>query len=359
MKDINMSLKVAAVFIGTVVGAGLASGQEILQFFTLYGFHGVLGILVCGLLYIAIGAITVDLSYKYKASSYNDLIYLSCGKYLGSIVDFLTTMFLFAGTCIILSGSGSVFSESFGLPAIAGVLIMAVLTMAAVLNSIRGLIFINSIIVPSMITVVAVISTSVLINKFSMTAGIVQNIINAPIYRDKWLLSTLLYVSFNMLSATGVLSPMTEDIKNTNSMFNGVAIGALGLFLLTSVMNVILLLNEPNVFNYSIPMLYIAGTVGTYAKVALSTVIWLEMFSTAVSDVYSLSKKLSSSFKMDYGTAVIIILISALPFTYVGFKKLIEFLYPAYGAISLIYIICLFLLYFGGNQNGKQTGHKK
>jgi uncharacterized membrane protein YkvI len=98
MNKIGLSLKIAAVFIGTVVGAGLASGQEIIQFFTVYGKNGIPGIILCGILYAVIGMLTVDMSYRCNAASYRDLIYLSCGRYLGWVVDALTTLFLFGGT---------------------------------------------------------------------------------------------------------------------------------------------------------------------------------------------------------------------------------------------------------------------
>ena len=35
--------KVASIFIGTVVGAGLASGKEIYQFFSIYGLKSFFG----------------------------------------------------------------------------------------------------------------------------------------------------------------------------------------------------------------------------------------------------------------------------------------------------------------------------
>lgn len=351
MKDISLSLKIAAVFIGTIVGAGLASGQEIIQFFTLYGFSGVFGIILCGVFYIIIGIITMKLSYKFKASSYKDLIYLSCGKYLGWIVDALTTLFLFGGTCIILAGSGAIFHEHLGLPTIVGVLAMASITMVAVFYSTDGLMFINSIIVPCMIVVIIIISIMVFTNKSNSWSIIQYDIINAPIYKPNWLLSTFLYASFNMLSTTGVLAPMTRDIKCSKGVFRGIIIGSLGLLFLTGVINIILLLNEPNIFKYSIPMLYIARSIGNYAGGALSVVIWLEMFSTAVSDVYSLSKKMFHSFKVNYKLSVVLLLILAYPFTAIGFENLIKMLYPSFGVISFIYILCLLRLYFNNRKS--------
>lgn len=346
MKNLSLSLRIAAVFIGTVVGAGLASGQEIIQFFTLYGFNGVIGIIICGILYIITGIITMELSYKYNAASYKDLIYLSCGKYLGGLVDALTTFFLFCGNCIILAGSGSVFYEAFGFPPIIGTIIMALLTAVVVFNSTEGLMFINSIIVPCMIIIVIVISALVLFTCSRESYGIWQNIVSAPSLRNNWFTSTLLYTAFNMLFATGVLCPMSRDIKKSPAVFTGVILGSIGLFLLTFTINIVLILNEPGVFKVSIPMLYIARNFGSFLIAALSVVIWMEMFSTEVSNVYSLAKKMQYNFKMNYKLSVILLLCAALPFTRLGFANLIKLLYPPFGVISMVYIICLVSLYY-------------
>ena len=345
MKEIIISLKIAAVFIGTVVGAGLASGQEIIQFFTIYGFKGMLGIILCGMLYIFTGLMTIDLSYRYKATSYTDLIYLSCGKYLGAIIDAFTTLFLFGGACIILAGSGAVFYESFRIPSIIGILIMAICSVIVVLYSTDGLVFINLIIVPCTITIIILLSVFVIASKTSISHSIIYDLSNAPSFKNSWFSSCLLYTSFNMLTATGVLSPMTQDIKRSKYVFIGIILGSIGLLLLSLLINTILILNAPGIFKVSIPMLYIATNYGKVITIILSIIIWCEMFSTEVSNIYSLAKTMHHNFNVNYKLSVILIIIIVLPFTRIGFASLIKLLYPPFGFVSLIYILCLARLY--------------
>ena len=49
------TLKIAATYIGTVVGAGFATGQEILQFFSRFGVLGLLGIFLAAALFVFFG----------------------------------------------------------------------------------------------------------------------------------------------------------------------------------------------------------------------------------------------------------------------------------------------------------------
>jgi uncharacterized membrane protein YkvI len=138
---------------------------------------------------------------------------------------------------------------------------------------------------------------------------------------------------------------MTRDIKKSKAVFAGVALGALGLLALTLLINMVLILNQPEALKYSIPMLYVARTLGKALGYALSIAIWLEMFSTIVSDVYSLAKKMKASFKLDYNLSIVLVLAATLHFTKIGFENLIHILYPAFGVVSLIYIVCLIRLY--------------
>ncbi len=43
----SLIFQMGAVFIGTIVGAGLASGQEMTQFFTTYGYKSFIGLTIC------------------------------------------------------------------------------------------------------------------------------------------------------------------------------------------------------------------------------------------------------------------------------------------------------------------------
>ncbi|MDQ7864677.1 hypothetical protein RCO48_36995 [Peribacillus frigoritolerans] len=49
------SINLAGAYIGIIIGAGFASGQEVLQFFTSFGIYSVLGIVVATVLFAFLG----------------------------------------------------------------------------------------------------------------------------------------------------------------------------------------------------------------------------------------------------------------------------------------------------------------
>jgi uncharacterized membrane protein YkvI len=129
-------------------------------------------------------------------------------------------------------------------------------------------------------------------------------------------------------------------------MIWGIAMGALVLTGLTVMINLMLLLNVPYIFKYEIPLLYIAHRFGNIIQIMLVCIIWLEMFSTEVSDVYSVGKAITQIFKVPYKTAVIIVILIAIPISQIGFVNLISVIYPAFGVISLIFMIECVFFYF-------------
>ena len=70
IKNLKLSLRIGAVFIGTVVGAGFATGQEIMQFFTCFGQIGAVTLLMTGILFYIMAAAVIRAAACYNAYNY-------------------------------------------------------------------------------------------------------------------------------------------------------------------------------------------------------------------------------------------------------------------------------------------------
>lgn len=328
--------QVAAVFIGTIVGAGLASGQEIAQFFTVYGINSFIGIILCAFIYMTIGTFIIKISIEHNFTSYSELIrYISPG-FIGKVINFLTGLFMISSSSVILAGSGALIHQYFGISHWYGLIVMLVISLPVVLRNTKGLIEINSFIVPALITIVMFIFILYLV--FSANISITHlNVINPG--KKNWLLSSVIYGCFNLLCCTGVLVPLSSEIKNTKTLILGLAVGTIGLTLLSLVINLLLMLNIPYIFHYEIPMLYISNRFGIVMQMTLLCVIWCEMFSTEVSNIFSISRALENTLGLSYKLCAIIVLIITIPISQIGFKNLILILYPAFAVISFVFII--------------------
>ncbi len=66
--DFKRVLSYSGAFIAFLIGSGFATGQEISQYFSSYGFKGLLGVAVVSILFLYVGSsfMTAGQRYKYK-----------------------------------------------------------------------------------------------------------------------------------------------------------------------------------------------------------------------------------------------------------------------------------------------------
>ena len=145
---VKKTLQIASVYIGAVIGAGFASGQEMIQFFTKYGIHGIYGLVIAGILHGIVGAIILEVVYEKKWDNYDVLIKTLTGEMLGSILKWVVNLFLFVCFSAMIAGAGAVLNQQFGISPYVGSLLMMGCSMLTFLSGSKGFVRVNSILVP-------------------------------------------------------------------------------------------------------------------------------------------------------------------------------------------------------------------
>jgi uncharacterized membrane protein YkvI len=311
MRKIN--LQVAAAYVGTAIGAGFASGQEIMQFFVRFGHKGIWGVVVTGFFFALLGGMAIHMTKQYGFRTYKDLLDLKLGSKIAAIIDGLIMVFLFLGLSVMLSGSGALFKEHLGLPAMVGVLTTEALVILALIARDEGVLWFNSILIPVLVVILVIVITDSI---FSTPAASQEEIFDpfaGSLVSNNWMMSSLLYISYNMISAVVVLVALAADKRNCS--FLGGAMGGFILFLLSLGTVTALLLAGPKVFSYQIPMLYLAYQVNSLVFYLYGIVLWGAMITTAVADAYGLCRRLQFAWKVPYFLVMIIVMILVIPFS--------------------------------------------
>ena len=333
--------KVAATFIGTIVGAGFASGQEILNFFSHFGSKGVIGILISCLLFCIGGTLIMVLGHKLQADSFGRVVKYVCGPKLGRAVDLILGLFLFGSLSVMLAGSGAVLYQQWGLPYWMGTLITLAVCLITVLSGIKGIINANSVVVPLMITICLLAIVPAISGDKLLT--ICSDFL--PVARgasSQWTISAFLYASYNITLAVSVLAPLGSKIKHRRTLIFGGVIGGLGLGSLAMLINLAILSHYPESAQYEIPSLFVAGSPAGLIQSVFSFVLWAEIFTTIIGTIYGLSARISSGTGLSYGWVTIGLMTCALMVSQLGFSGLVGTLYPIFGYVSLIFLVCLF-----------------
>lgn len=347
-KEFSKIFQIAVVFIGTIVGAGLASGQEILEFFTSYGIYSFIGIIFCALFYIFLGSMVSKISIKYNLDSYGALMNTVSPNILGKITGVMTTLYLLSSASIILAGSGALFNQFFHLPKFIGSILMVALALVFLLKETDGLIEVNSFIVPILVITITLITGLYFV--FCRDIISINYLKSFEPKKNGIILSTILYAGYNTLCSLGVLVPLSSRVNNKKTMMIGISLGAIGLCFLSFAINMLLMSNQPYIYTYEIPLLMVSQRFGTLIQALLVAVIWLEMFSTEISDIYSIGKTLNATFNISFRKSIFIVILIALPISLLGFSNLISILYPLFGALSLVFILQTIFFYFNNKK---------
>ncbi|MBA9086356.1 putative membrane protein YkvI [Fontibacillus solani] len=339
MKNAVKVMQIAFTYIGTVVGAGFATGQEILQFFTRYGKWGALMIIIATLLFVWLGTKMMLLAHDIKANSYEDLNRKLFGDVIGRALSLFTLVVLIGVNSVMLAGAGSVFMENFGLPYQIGLWITLIATYLLLGKGIDGVMKLNSIVVPMMI----ILSLAIIAN----TAGSPGAARFLTLDTEKGLLgvwaSPFMYAAFNLSMAQAVLVPIGSHAPNRKTIISGGLIGGAGVGFMLMAGHYALSANMPGIVQFEIPMGSIAQQLGSVTKVVYILLIFMEIFSTFVADIYGITLQLKPRIQLDRKFISITILFICYLTSQFGFSALLSVLYPLFGLFSLLWAAVLAL----------------
>jgi uncharacterized membrane protein YkvI len=339
-KDGVSTIRIAATYIGTIVGAGFATGQEILQFFSVFAVKGLLGLVFCSIMFIFFGYIIMRLGKQLHTRSHMKIIRYSGGRIIGTIVDIIITFFLFGALTAMVAGTGALFHQEFGLPEILGSILMAVLTLVTVLTGINGVIKSISFVVPFLL--LAVIGTSIysIVTAPPDLTATVSAVGESELITN-WFLAAVLYVSYNTIISIAVLGPLGVQARSIKSIRNGAILGGIGLGIGSIMIYLALAGHLESISNLEVPMIYIAGGISYPVKFIYTIVLIAEIYTTAVGSLYGFTARISETGRFNGKWVIIVISAIALVASLFGFSNLVKYLYPAVGYGGIILLISL------------------
>jgi uncharacterized membrane protein YkvI len=325
---------IASAYIGTVVGAGFASGQEVLQFFTVFGLRGVPGIAVSTLLFFFMGYTILMLGRSLRAGSHVEIVRFTNGKILGAAIDIIVTLFLFGGLSAMIAGAGAIFKEQFGVSPILGTLVMAIVTLLTVVTGTKGVINAISLVVPFLIVTVLFVAVFSL-SKNPVSQREIETAERLTGAAPDWMISSVNYASYNIVVCIGVLAPIGAATQDKRKLFFGALFGAAGLGIGIAAIDLCILTNIVQVSALEVPMIAVAEKISVVVKVIFAVVMFAEVYTTAVGNLYAFTQRVS----VRLPKAAVIGGVTFLAFLagQLGFSNMVKYLYPAVGYGGILF----------------------
>lgn len=338
--EIKNILKVACIYMTTIIGAGFASGQEIVRFFSNYYKGGFYGILTAGLLFAVIGYIVLDKVYRERIRNYDEFLFPTVGWFLGWVMEVVVVLFMFSVFCIMIAGMSGILSDKLELSYGMSAVIIAAVCMVIMMTDIKGVVALSTMVTPLLI--VGIIGVGLYIIVFRDTvvfnmAGYFRNV------TDNWFFSALLYVSYNSIMSIVVMCSLQPLLKTRKTGTIGGIVGGLSLCVIALILNTAIFLFYSEAGTKEFPVLSIVEKYSSHISSFYTFVLWLAMFVSAITSGYCFVDRIRSKAKINSKIVTLAVCILVVPISSLGFSSLIFTVYPVFGYVGLFMIFAVLL----------------
>ena len=333
-RGIGKSFSLAFVLVGTLIGAGFATGQEIYTFFVKYtGYPEWFFTFSCGL--IILGSVCCYFYNKeLHIRSYEEYLCSMLGRRVGQVAYLISVLFLLACFCVTVSASGALFEESFHMPYWFGVAVILIISFATLLYGISGIFFVNSILTPVIIICILFLGTTAFFGKGTeVFASINMKYLTPP------LLFAFVYAGYNAFSVLPIsISSAGAELSNRQAAMSFLLAF---LFLLPVGLIIIGCLNLPGFRPelYELPFLHVVASLSKYSESIYGLALYFAMITTAVSCFYGFVYAVAGSFQFKQSAVMLAGCGAAVGTAFFPFSTLVGKLYSFFGVFGVLLLV--------------------
>ncbi len=315
---------IAGVYIAAVIGAGFASGSEIVHYFLPSGNAGIFGILFACILF---GIVAERLLYDARnAESFGACLEKNMPHFAAVGTEKLSVFFMAVLFVSMLSGGGEILRELTGWEKGKLVLLLCVLSAIVFFFDLRGFVAVNNLLAVVIITGILTVCICLLNGQTRHTAAL-----------GHALSSGGNYASYNILTAGVVVVSLGRGKKLPRGVC-GVISGGM-FFLLLTLLWLVLRRADEGVLNSQLPMLTLCREQGRTLYAIYAAVLLSAMLTTAfcngfcVLDQISLPRPIRVLLLVGFGY-----LLAGLEFSF-----LVDRVYRAAGFLGFFFLVCVLI----------------
>ena len=314
-------LKCAAVFIGTVIGAGFATGQEVLLYF---GRSSIAVPIFSGILLGLFNAYFLAIGAKFN-DKINEHMLQNKAKVLYDVCMFICAYITFIA---MFSGVETLFVKIFDIKYTSVAWVVAAGFIAA--NGLRFMKGLNSVAVP----VILLLTVVIFVYSDKEKASGAYNFFNG-----------ITYAAMNVMLSMGVMIRLGKTATKKSIW----ALGCATAVVMATMLALITLVVKKS--GGEMPVYAAADKVGL--KYAAGAVILLSVFTTMVSALETAAEIIVTDEKKKT-TGVIFVTLLSLPFVGLfSFEDIVDYYYPVVSGMGILIVIVLSVFVIFKKRDGK------
>lgn len=339
------TISIMLAYVGVLTGAGLASGQELMQYFISFGKAGLFGLAAIGILHILVGGIILQLGSHYLAESHIDVLEEVSNKYMTKFMDYALIINCFLMGFVMIAGAGSNLNQQFGFKPWVGSLICTILIIVIGMLDFEKVTKVIGAFTPLIIifAIIGGIFTFVTIKPDWQSLDQIGKTVASPL--PNIALSTLNYFGLCMISGISMAFVLGGSKTDSAEAGLGGMLGGLMVAILTGLVGFTLFFNLPQIKDADIPMQVVLQNVRPALGLIMSLIIFGMIFNSSISLFYSAARRFSDT-ENKFRRNLIIFTLMGFGLSFLGFKKLMSILYPILGYLGLVLTIILVIAWF-------------
>lgn len=333
--------KVVMVVIGTLIGAGFASGREIFLFFMEYGNLGQLGILFSSLITGVIIYTVLKIGKRNQIEQYSEFLSMinPNHKTINRCLNGIVNAFLFISFLIMIAGFSAYMNQAYQVPNYVSSIFFILFCYLIFQNSLQGMTKINSYLVPILLGFIFYLGIKnvpyLIENKMMIEIETKQN--------GFWI-SSLLYASYNSIILIPVLLSLKSYIQ-TEKQIGWIAVfSSIGMILLSFCIYGLLLKGQFYARELELPLLAITLQFGKWQQYLYGIIMIISIFTSAISAGYSFLENVSKD-RRSYRRNLGMISVFGILVSNIGFSSLVQVLYPLFGMLGVVQIGLIWVAY--------------
>jgi uncharacterized membrane protein YkvI len=282
-------IKTVYVIIGTIVGAGFASGKEIYSFFFIYGYMGIVGIIISSLIIGIVIYAVLEICKHNNVKSFEDFCMIiqrnitKNGKVVFIFFNMLINVFLLIMFYVMISGFSGFLRQELNIPTFVGSIFIAILCYITFRGNIENLIKISNYLMPVLIIFMIYLSVKALIISESESFVMMDFMINKNIdFKFIALSKSILYASYNCIGIIPVITQLYVSTKQENTKTLSI-MSSLIILVLSFCVYILLLQGDLEIFCLEMPIIGVAKQIGCIYGFIYTIIIGIAIYTSAAS----------------------------------------------------------------------------
>lgn len=321
-------------FVAAVIGAGFASGQEVLSFFTLYGKWGVLGIVFSAFIFGWFAYFVLDVCRSERTNDYNELLSRIMSEKMRKISSAVTFVFLICSFAVMTACFGETAYLLFGLNKAVMSAVFAGSCAVVILLGADKALKLNGVL--GVVIVAGITGAALYMLRFR------EHQTFAP--QVSAVISGAGYSGYNLIGAGVILAKLSGNIRTKEGAALAGGIGAGALLIMMLLIYLLLSIYYKYINLGEIPMLTLALRENRVITYFYGTMLVLAVVTTAISSGVGAAELISGE-KTSRPAVAAAVSTAGLLISGAGFSVVINTAYRFCGYIGIILVLYMIIKY--------------